>query len=623
MLLSMSPGSPRNSPLLGFIESLFGSADPEILAELPAEVEAVTLKAGETLFRQGDSAGAIYIVMIGRLRVVLEEEDGAELVLNEVGRGETVGEMALLTDDPRSATVFAVRDTELARLPRPGFLRLLDRHPRFLMSLTRETVHRLRRSSSSRSTASSRPTSIALVHTDPKASLQEFGGELAEALRVHGSVTVLGSGDVPEARADEADSSSRLAPWLHEREESARFVIYRADPFWSEWTELCARQADRLLLVGSVESDPTPGEIEQRLTARWKRGRAPRRTLVLIREDGAPQDTLRWLVDREVDESLHVARGSKSDHARVARNLAGESYGLVLGGGGARGLAHIGVLRALQELRIPIDTIGGTSIGALIAAGYALSEDWQEILRLWRTGFRSLRDYTWPLVSLTKGARLNQNLRFILGDHQIEDLRLPFFALATNLTRAEQVVSRQGGLFEAVRASLSLPGIFPPCLQPSGDYHVDGGLLNNVPVDVMKQIVGNGPVIGVDVSADAELEADPRIQTEVSGWKLLARRLSPFSRKPQGPGIFGLLLRSTGLGCVAARDQKRQIADLYLELPLETFGMLEFRAIEAIVQRGYETSLEPLQAWRDARLGSTGRSEGGEDSASERHSCRP
>jgi predicted acylesterase/phospholipase RssA/CRP-like cAMP-binding protein len=605
----MSPSSSESPQLLGLLESLFGVADGELLRELPAVVEPVTVKAGETLFRQGDPAGAVYIVMTGRLRVVVEDEgeDGSEQAIGEVGRGETVGEMALLTDDPRSATVFAVRDTELARLPRDGFLRLVDRHPRFLMGLTRETVNRLRRHSRPSSAATSLATSIALVSMDPAFPLQEFVAQIAEALRAYGSVVVVGSGDIPEAIPAEGSVTSRLSRWIQEREESGRFLIYRADPTWTEWTELCTRQADRLLLVGSVKSSPAPGEIEHSLVRRWARGRAPRRTLILVRDDGAPTETLRWLADREVDEHLHVQRGSRADHARVARSLAGEAHGLVLGGGGARGLAHIGVLRALQELHIPIDFIGGTSIGAVIAAGYALNEDWQQILRLWRTGFRSLRDYTWPFVSLTKGARLNRNLRYILRDHQIEDLRLPFFALATNLTRAEQVVTRQGGLFEAVRASVSLPGIFPPCLQPSGDYHVDGGLLNNVPVDVMKRIVGNGPVIGVDVSPDAELEADPCIATEVSGWKLLARRLSPFSRRQRGPGIVGLLLRSTELGCIAVRNQTQQLADLYLRLPLETFGMLEFGAIEAIVQRGYEASLEPLTAWQEARGNSTGR----------------
>ena len=180
-------------------------------------------------------------------------------------------------------------------------------------------------------------------------------------------------------------------------------------------------------------------------------------------------------------------------------------------------------------------------------------------------------------------------------------MRLPYFAVATNLTRAEQVVSRRGGLFEAARASASLPGVFPPCLQQSGDYYADGGLLNNVPVDVMRRIAGDGPLIAVDVSSQTGLEADPRIRTEISGWTLLAGRLNPFSKKFQGPGILDVWLRSMEVGSVAARNQAKPLADLYLELPIDDFGLMEFGALDPLVTRGYEASIERLRSWYESR----------------------
>jgi predicted acylesterase/phospholipase RssA len=324
---------------------------------------------------------------------------------------------------------------------------------------------------------------------------------------------------------------------------------------------------------------------------------------VLLHETGDPAGTAGWLTVREVDEHFHVHRRIERDYARLARSVAGEAFALVLGGGGARGLAHIGVLRALQELRIPIDFIGGTSIGAVIGAMYALNRDWREVQRSWRRSFRSLRDFTWPAVSLTKGSRLNRSIRNALAHYQIEDLWLPYFAVATNLTRAEQVVSRRGGLFEAVRASASLPGVFPPCLQQSGDYLVDGGLLNNVPVGIMRRIAGHGPLIAVDVSSRTELQADPRIRTETSGWTLLARQLNPFAKRLRGPGIVSVWLRSTGVASVAARNQTKPLADLYLELSVDDFGLMEFGAFEPLVSRGYELSIERLRSWYEGRSG--------------------
>lgn len=611
----MFSSSSRESQFSNFLQQSFGPLEEDLCREVLTQVEFLSLKGGETLFRQGDPTGAAYIVMSGRLRVAIGAEGEAERVINEVGRGETLGEMALLTDEPRSATVYAVRDSLLAKLQRESFLGLLERHPRFWMGVTRTIVQRLRRQTFRERPGAAHLSSIALVPTDPSVPLVEFASDFGAALEVLGSVALLGSSDVDAALSEKDISqvptseaaSQRLARWIEEREESSCYVVYRADANWSRWTDRCARQADLVVLVGNGTGSPELGNTETRLAELWRGGRAPRRMLVLLHETDEPAGTARWLADREVDEHFHMQRGNQHDYARLARSLTGEAVAVVLGGGGARGLAHIGVLRALEELKIPIDFIGGTSIGAVIGAMYALNQDWQEVQRSWKRSFRPLRDYTWPTVSLLKGSRLNRSIRNALARYQIEDLRLPYFAVATNLTRAEQVVSRRGGLFEAARASVSLPGIFPPCLQQTGDYHADGGLLNNVPVDVMRRIAGDGPLIAVDVSSQTGLEADPRIRTEISGWMLLARRLNPFSEKLLGPGIVDVWLRSMEVGSVAARNRTKPLADLYLELPINDFGLMEFGALDPLVTRGYEASIERLRAWHEGRSGTATR----------------
>jgi predicted acylesterase/phospholipase RssA/CRP-like cAMP-binding protein len=607
----MSSSSSRESQFSSFLQQSFGPLEEDLRGELLRQVEFLTLKAGETLCRQGDPTGAAYIVMSGRLRVAIEADGETERVINEVGRGETVGEMALLTDEPRSATVYAVRDSVLAELPRESFLGLLERYPRFWMSLTRSIVCRLRRQTSRERSGAGGLSSIALVPTDRSVPLVEFANDFVAALGSSGSVSLLGSSEVDAALGQKGISqvpaidaaAQRLAAWIDQREASSRYLVYRADAKWSHWTERCARQADLVAFVGSGGGMPEPGDTESRLAELWRGGRAPRRILVLLHETGEPAGTARWLRVREVDEHFHIRRGVERDYARLARSVAGEALAVVLGGGGARGLAHIGVLRALEELSIPIDFIGGTSIGAVIGAMYALTREWREVQRLWKRSFRPLRDFTWPAVSLTKGSRLNRSIRNALAHYRIEDLWLPYFAVATNLTRAEQVVSRRGGLFEAVRASVSLPGIFPPCLQPTGDYHADGGLLNNVPVDIMRRIAGDGPLIAVDVSAQTELEPDPGIRTEISGWTLLASRLNPFSKRLRGPGIVSVWLRSTEVGSIAARSQMKPLADLYLETPMDDFGLMEFGALDRLATRGYELSFDRLRSWCEGRNG--------------------
>ena len=602
------PPSPRESQLTHFLRQSFGTLDPDLHRELLDAVEFQTLHGGDTLFEQGDLPGDAYIVMSGRLRVATQADSGAEQVINEVGRGETVGEMALLTEEARSATVYAARGSVLARFPRDSFLRLLERDAPFRTRLTRSIIERLRQQSFRQSNAAAGFSCIALIPIEPSVPLVDFANDLEVALTEHGAVAQQGAAEIDAGLGAEGISqvpagdaaSLRVSLWLQNREESSRFVIYRADPSYSPWTERCAGQADLVMFVGRGGADPRPGAIEARLAERWRTSRAPRRVLVLVHESGEPTGTARWLAHRSVDEHFHVRRGSRPDCARLARVLAGQAIGLVLGGGGARGLAHIGVLRAFEELDIPIDFIGGTSIGSILGGMYAWMRDWRPMQQAWSEGFKTLRDFTWPQLSLTSGARLRHNLRVAARGYQIEDLWIPFFATSTNLTRAEQCVHREGSLFDALRASVSLPGVFPP-VQRDGEYYVDGGLLNNVPIDVMRQLSGTGPLVAVDVGSEVELEADPELSDVTSGWKLLARKLNPLARKSRGPGMVSLWLRSTEVGSIAVRNQRRALADLYLEPAIDDIGLLAFGELEAIAARGYATSRDRLRSWYQAR----------------------
>ncbi len=596
----------RRSNLAPHLSRLFGPLDLGMLRELEAETEWRTLKSGEELFRQGEAADAAYIVASGRLRAVLAAPDGDERTLSEMGPGETVGEMGLLTGGSRSATVYAVRDASLARLTRRSFARLIERYPRAMLPISRIIVERLVRQSSHEPLPSAGAQTLALVPAAAGVPLEEFAHGLLQSLAGHGSTVLLSSSraDRALAKAGIAQLSAsdahhvRLAQWLTEQEATFRFVVYQSDPRWTPWTDRCVRHADHLLIVAEAAADPTPGEVEERLAGRWPRARAPRRSLVLLQRSGEPAGTARWLAPREADQHYHVRPGAGSDFDRLARSLAGKALGLVLGGGGARGFAHIGVLKALEELGTPIDLVGGTSMGAIIAGLCARGLDSSAIQRGCARYAGGHLDLTLPVVSLAAGRKVGQQFRAFFGEREIEDLRIPFFAVSTNLTRAEQVVHRRGGLAAAIRASMSLPGVFPPAVQ-GGDLLVDGGLVNNVPADVMRQTSGSGPVIAVDVGQPVDLSGDPRLTTELSGWQVLRRRWNPLAERIPVPGILSVLGRTTEVGSIAALNRTKRQADLYLHLPLDQWGLLEFKALDAIAERGYQLSIEPLRSWLD------------------------
>ncbi len=175
----------------------------------------------------------------------------------------------------------------------------------------------------------------------------------------------------------------------------------------------------------------------------------------------------------------HHLRGP-ADYDRVVRLLTGRAVGLVLSGGGARGFAHLGVVRALREHGVPIDLVGGTSMGAILAAGVASEWSHEELVRRFKRCFvdtNPLSDYTLPLVSLVSGRKVSTLLRSELGDIDIEDLPLPYFCVSSNLTTGRMSVHQQGTLWRWLRASVAIPGVLPPVFQ-GGEVFVDGGAMN-------------------------------------------------------------------------------------------------------------------------------------------------
>jgi predicted acylesterase/phospholipase RssA/CRP-like cAMP-binding protein len=590
--------------LSGHLTGLF-AAGPAALAELEAHAEWVSLRGGETLFRRGDPGDAAYVLVSGRLRAV-DDRDG-ERRLNDVSVGETVGEMALLAPDRRSATVYAVRDSLLARLPADEFHRLIDRHPHVLRRISTMLVRRLRRQESAHLRKVAPAGTIAVVPAGSCPGIEAFAQRLATALAAHGATRRLDSNCVREALGVEGDADNpRVVQWLNEQELGHRFVLYETGLRAGEWARRAVRQADHVLLVADAAGSAAPGEVESDLATEGPGARAPRRSLVLLRPSASPVRTgadvfVAW---RQVDSVYHVALDQGADFARLARCLSGNGIGLALSGGGARGFAHLGVLRALAEAGVPIDWVCGTSSGAFIGALAAQRLSPEAAHAQCARQFSSLRDPTLPLIALLAGRRIRDGLEHAFGALAIEDLPLPYFCVSTNLSRASQTVHERGSLLRAVRASLSLPGVLPP-VNIAQDLHVDGGLVNNLPIDVLAAKPEIGSVIAVDVSAEVEMRAPEDMAPEVSGWRLLGRRLNPWAQRDELPSIMSLLTRSALVASVHWARERRSAsqASLYLRIPVSDLRLLAFDRIDEIAARGYQATRDAIRAWWRERTG--------------------
>lgn len=587
-----------------FLPGLFGPLAGDAIQEIERMFRWFRLARGDRLFSQGDAGDALYLLVSGRLQAVVEEAGGHRRTVGEIVPGETVGEMALLTGEPRSASVVAVRDSVLQVCDRADFECLIDRHPQFLKHLSGILVRRLRQANQPATRRGGRMT-LAVVPLHEGPDLRGFVDAFVRALEEAGTVLHL-DGERIASRMDshvrggeDGLRDLRLLPWFEEQEMLHDMVVYEADPDTGPWTSRCARQADRIILVADADRDPAPGEIEQSVRG-WLEGAQVPFHLVLLHppDRTKPQNTRAWLDARRLARHHHVRRDRAADAARVARLVTGRGLGLVLSGGGARGLAHIGVVRALVDMGIPIDAIGGTSAGAALGCQYAMGFDWKEMRdATWREFVerRPFKSYTLPIYSLVGQAGIDLACRSVTGDMDIADLWVPFFCISCDLSTGEKVLHYKGPLWKAVRASISLPGIVPPVLD-GRRLLVDGGVLDNVPEQEMKEFCG-GPVIAVDVSSSDRIQMNYEFESLPSPWRVLWNRLNPFATPLRVPSLFEVMVRTATVSDAGQRAWVDEVADIVLRPPVGSFGLLEFSAVDAIVETSYAYSMEHLEGW--------------------------
>ncbi len=582
----------RRNQLMMLLPNLmedFGEAE---LQELESQLEWIRLKKGETLLRQGDPGDALFIVVSGRLSVVHEHPSGVRDKLLEITRGETVGELSFLTDDNRSASVYAIRDSVLVKVSRPVYYNIIVRHPSFHNHITRGVMRRLQ-SAAQVKPASEEVTNIAIVPLDPHPTIQGCIRALTRAMSVFGTTLYLNRDQLVKQLhlkdpryGNDRSTALRVSTWLDEQERKYKYVFLETDPSLTFWTRRAIQQADRILFIGLGSADPFVRPIEREV---WQEAGDTPHVLVLLHEHSAerPAKTMEWLSGRKADTHLHIRVELPSDIDRLARFVAGRSIGLVFSGGGARGFAHIGVVRALQGSGIPIDMVGGSSMGATVAAHVAMDRSYEDTLTRTRDAFVQAKPFRRqiPVYSFYKGKKLDEVTHDILfQDHLLEDMWLPCFFVSSSLSTSEPVVHDRGAVWEAIRASTALPGVITP-VSLNDHLHVDGGLLNNLPVDVMRKRC-KGKIIAVDVS---------NLKTLPAHFKKAPNLLDVFSSRELGedqseafPRIMEVLMRSMLLGSSQKTLRSREDADVCLIPPVDDFSLLEFEAIDQIVEAGYQ-----------------------------------
>jgi NTE family protein len=576
-------------------EGLFTLLEGPALARLVRE----TVPRGTRLIAAGGPADAMYLVETGRFQV---QREGVDLA--EIGAGGVIGEIGFLSGGLRTADVVAARDAVVLRIDAAAFDALCRETPGLQRAIAAELALRLASTSARVVPDPGRPPArtFCVVPAAGAPLPERFVPELAEAMGRHVTVRTVTETAFREALGPSADPAGpEAASWLNAQERTADAVLFVAGTAATDWSRAALKQADHVILVAQATRLAPPSEIEALALDLIPECQ---RRLVLIHPHRMQHatGTALWLASRPVHMHHHVAlTGDGADMARLGRFLTGQAIGMVMSGGGAFGVAHVGVWRALREAGIPLDIVGGTSVGSAMAGAIALGLEAEEIgPRVEEIFVRSgaMRRVTVPKYAFLDHKVLDAALLKHYGDGPVEDLWLPYYAVAADLSSNEMVEIRRGPLWEAVRASSAIPGILPAFYTSDGQMLVDGGCIDNMPFRTMHRLK-SGPNVIVNV----QKESGQRFQVDYGRLpgrnELLKRAVMPFGKgAPRAPGVISTVMRSLLVGQSDMLKALRP-TDMMIRPPgLSGAGFLSWGQHKLFHELGYRHAVETFETAR-------------------------
>lgn len=591
-----------NRQFKNFIQNsaLFKHIAPDTLDEVVDLFQYQRLLRGETLFKAKDPGDAFYILLSGRLQV-LHDKPVAEL-----SPGDSFGELALINDNPRSATIKAVRDSELGRLHKLHFDTILKNHPEVAVEIIKVMGGWL--DFASRKVGKQLSHIITVVELDPKRPGRHWLSEVVTELQKNASVEFLCEDQLDRdfclnqgEQVSEHFREEILARWISQQERNSRTIILQCTAQPSRWRDFCLRQADKVCYLAEPHS---PCE---RLKLKFLPNKLPEQNyeLILLHPNDAvrPEGTYRWLEQIKLSRHHHVRCGHKGDLIRFCKDISSQSNAVVLGGGGARSFAQIGVLKAMETLGIGIHRIAGTSMGGIIAAQYADGYSPDEILQLnidiWVKA-KPHKAFTLPVSSLLTAGRAKRLTQGVFSQRDIEDLWMDFFCMSSDLTQLQSRRHESGKIWWSLLASGAIPGICSSIISDDGSLLVDGGLIDNLPVAAMRER-HDGNVIAVDVASDSGLSPNWQETIPPNGFRALWHHLNPFRKAKPHPHIFKLFAHTATLASKINSEQSRQLADLCITPDCKGHGLMQMDNLESLMAKGYESAMPVLEAWLESQ----------------------
>ncbi|MEM7690546.1 MAG: cyclic nucleotide-binding and patatin-like phospholipase domain-containing protein [Pseudomonadota bacterium] len=576
----------------------FSRLSPPALEALTKAAETRRIKGGDVLVRYGEEADTMYLVSAGRFHVQLP--DGR--VVAEIEAGEPVGELAFFSGGTRTADVRATRDSEVYALERENYEAVAAKFPELISTILTTVTKRLVKATAGARSLEAKPGRVVALLPAGDAQLPDgFAEKLTKSLAKYDEPRLVRRADMPDGlKPEDAD----FGAWVAELEQSAGRIILRASREDDAWNRAIARNADDVLLVAPLyDRRPELSELETYALPLFQRNN---RQLMLWRPSVAKgiQGSGAWLAHRDVKLHHHVPLDSVAAFDRIARFMAGRANGVVLAGGGALGSAHLGVMQALLENNIPIDYYGGASVGAAAAGALAKGLTAQETLTQMEEMFvknKAMRRMTIPVHSLLDPRVFDSELKQRYGTQDIADLPYNFFGVSTNLSTNGIYVHTRGPLWEAVRASGSLPTILPPLITDEGDILVDGGVLNNIPVSIMRELkAGPNVVVALRTDVGTRWEVDATYG-DVRTPGRIARDII-LRRKPERafPSLVEIMSRSMVVASEGTVEQSLAQADALLIPPIPAdMQILDWHLGKQVSEAASEFTMQAIASRED------------------------
>lgn len=576
-------------------------SDDEFKEVLSACIEC-NLKEDEILFEQGTESDSIYFLVSGYMLATIVNEQGLVETLGDIKTGEPIGEIGMLTQKNRTSSIKAIVQSKLIKLMRGTFLNMIKKHPEIISDISLLMANRYTKTMDFITKKKSNKHIMLMKIND--SNITRFLDKLRKKLSSDKRICYCEEGEL--IKIYESEGLNSLVNYLDRLEGRHQFIVYYIESGHVDLLPILLRRTNSIYAISLANN---PERYYQYYLNILKNNVANIKIqlILLWLNHESINNTQRWLDRYSYHLHHHIYLDDSSHYDRLLRFFINKPIAVVLSGGGSRGWFHLGVLKALVDKNIPVDMIGGTSVGAGIAAVYLCAKDFDETMVLSKKINKSIKkslslfSMTLPLTSLFDAYSTTKTFIEVYKNRRIEDLPINYFAVSTNFNLNREHIHKNDLVWHAVRASTSLPGIYPP-LEIDGQLFYDGALINTLPTDRMRDFLGKEAII---IASDSSVVEPDKTKYSIPPSLPLFRLLLSWTRWGKSKYIYPAFLtsffKSLQIGASGRQHANSKLATYLINADISEFGLFTFDENNQtrLMNKGYEEAMKKLSDFGD------------------------